>query len=122
MLPSPDPHAPVRGAARWLGIGVAAGPIADVADRSGLLGAAGQLEAAQLVAPGSAIAWFLGVGIGVAWLLRRQTSRGRLALFAACAAAMVAWITWTGPHLPGWIAVIALAWSLVLLLRARSTG
>lgn len=89
------------GAARWLGLGVALGPILEVADRGGLftaLTAPSTMEVGILV-PLMKAGMFAVLGIAAAVILPRHRPRARWWFFAACAIPVLGWIAhmaWSG--------------------------
>jgi hypothetical protein len=112
----------LRTAAQWLGIGVAAVPVIDIADRAGLfvlLTAPETLELGMLLVPLLQIAFFVGIGIAAAALLRRHRPRARPWFFAGCVAPVAAFTIYSGLRLSAVIALIALCFSFVQLRLAR---
>lgn len=89
------------GAARWLGLGVALGPILEVADRGGLftvLTAPSTMEVGILV-PLTKVGMFAVLGIAATVILPRHRPRARWWFFAACAIPVLGWIAhmaWSG--------------------------
>jgi hypothetical protein len=109
-------------AAQWLGIGVAAVPVIDVADRAGLvvlLVSPETLELGMVVVPLLQIAFFVGLGIAAAALLRRHRPRARGWFFAGCVAPIAAFTAYSGFRLSVVVALIALCFSFVQLRLAR---
>ena len=109
----------LRGTARWLGLGIAVGPSADVVDRYGLLTGVATMEMTELVAPVALLGLFAALGVGAAAILPHHSARGRGAFFAACAIPVVAWVVWLGLSWVGLIAVLALG---LAGLRLRGLG
>lgn len=110
-------------AAQWLGIGVAAIPVIDVADRAGLvvlLTSPETLELGMVAIPLLQIAFFVGVGIAAAALLRRHRPRARSWFFAGCLAPIAVFTASTGLRLSVAVALIALCFALVQLRLARN--
>jgi uncharacterized membrane protein len=110
-------------AAQWLGIGVAAIPVIDVADRAGLfvlLTSPETLELGIVVVPLLQIALFVGLGVATAALLRRHRPRARGWFFAGCVAPIAAFTAYTGFRLSVVVALIALCFSFVQLRLARN--
>jgi len=95
----------LRDTARWLGLGIAVGPSADVVDRYGLLTGVTTMEAAELVAPLALLGLFALLGIGAAAILPHHSARGRVVFFAACAIPVVVWAVWLGAT---WVSLIVL--------------
>lgn len=110
-------------AAQWLGIGVAAIPVIDVADRAGLivlLTSPETLELGIVAVPLLQIAFFVGVGIAAAALLRRHQPRARGWFFAGCLAPIAAFTAYTGLRLSVAVALVALCFAFVQLRLARN--
>lgn len=109
-------------AAQWLGIGVAAVPVIDIADRAGLivlLTSPETLELGMVALPLVQIAFFVGLGIAAAALLRRHRPRARVWFFAGCVAPIAVFTATTGVRLSVAVALIALCFSFVQLRLAR---
>lgn len=109
-------------AARWLGIGVAAAPAIDIADRAGLfvlLSAPQTLELDLMAWPLLQIAFFVAVGIAASALLRRHRPGARGWFFAGCVIPVVVFTLATGLRLAAVIALVALTFAFVQLRLAR---
>ncbi|MCA9707814.1 MAG: hypothetical protein KDK70_18325 [Myxococcales bacterium] len=109
-------------AAQWLGIGVAALPVVDIADRAGLLVllvAPETLELSLVAWPLLQIAFFVALGVAASALLRRHRPRARAWFFAGCVIPVLVFTLTTGLRLSVVIALIALALSFVQLRLAR---
>ena len=109
-------------AAQWLGIGVAALPVIDVADRAGLvvlLTSPETLEYGMVIVPLLQIAFFVGLGIAAAALLRRHRPRARPWFFAGCVAPIAVFTAYGGLRLSVVVAAIALGFAAVQLHLAR---
>lgn len=108
-------------AAQWLGIGVAAIPVIDVADRAGLIVLLTTPETldGMVIVPLLQIAFFVGLGIAASALLRRHRPRARGWFFAGCVAPVAAFTAYTGFRLSVVVALIALGFALVQLRLAR---
>lgn len=109
-------------AAQWLGIGVAAVPVIDIADRAGLivlLTTPETLELGMVIVPLLKIAFFVGLGIAASALLRRHRPRARGWFFAGCVAPIAAFTAYTGFRLSVVAALIALCFAFVQLRLAR---
>lgn len=109
-------------AAQWLGIGVAAIPVIDIADRAGLIVLLTTPETldGMVIVPLVQIAFFVGLGIAAAALLRRHRPRARGWFFAGCVAPVAAFTAYTGVRLSVVVALIALGFALVQLRLARA--
>lgn len=109
-------------AAQWLGIGVAAIPVIDVADRAGLIVLLTTPETldGMVIVPLLQIAFFVGLGIAASALLRRHRPRARGWFFAGCVAPVAAFTAYTGFRLSVVVALIALGFALVQLRLARA--
>lgn len=110
-------------AAQWLGIGVAAIPVIDIVDRAGLLVLLIEPEVLELtgvVLPLLQIAFFVGLGVAAAALLRRHRPRGRSWFFAGCVAPIAAFTLHGGLRLSAAVALIALVFAFVQLRLARN--
>ncbi len=101
----------LRTAARWLAIGMSIPPIADIADRTGVLTAPSQLEAAQWVGFFARVTPFVAIGIAAAWLLRRHDRRDRTWFLAACALVLIGDAVLTGVRLPIVAGLLAVAFA-----------
>jgi len=91
----------LAGAARWLGLAIALGPIVEVADRGALITAltAPSSMGFGLVAPLLKVALFAVLGIAAAVILPKHEPRNRWWFFMACAIPVVGWIghmAWSG--------------------------
>ena len=108
-------------AAQWLGIGLAAIPVIDVADRAGLIVLLTTPETldGMVIVPLLQIAFFVGLGIAASALLRRHRPRARGWFFAGCVAPVAAFTAYTGFRLSVVVALIALGFALVQLRLAR---
>lgn len=109
----------LRAAGRWLGIGVAAGPILQIADNAGWIVAFTSLEPSSQVWPAAQMLLFAALGFAAAWLLPRHRPRGRTLFFALCALPVGAWVFVSGLTISSVVAVLALALALAQL---RLTG
>jgi hypothetical protein len=111
-------------AAQWLGIGVAAIPVIDIADRAGLvvlLTSPETLELGMVAVPLLQIAFFVGLGFAASALLRRHRPRARGWFFAGCVAPIAVFTVHTGFRLSVVVALIALCFALVQLRLAKDT-
>jgi len=109
-------------AAQWLGIGVAALPVLDIADRAGLfvlLTSPETLEFAAVIGPLVQIAFFTALGFAAAALLRRHRPAARTWFFAGCVLPVVVFTLATGLRLAVVVALIALVFAFVQLRLAR---
>ncbi len=109
-------------AAQWLGIGVAAVPVIDIADRAGLfvlLTSPETLEASMLLMPLLHIAFFVGLGFAAAALLRRHRPGARSWFFAGCVLPVLAFTLNSGLRLSSLVALIALCFAYIQLRLAR---
>ena len=116
--------APLAAAARWLGFGVAALPVLDIADRAGLavlLRSPSTLELDLVAAPLLGIAFFVAVGLGAAAVLRRHRPRARGWFFAGCVLPVLAYVLATGLRLSAAVSLVALCFAFVQLRLTRST-
>ncbi len=114
---------PLASAAQWLGIGVAAIPVLDVADRAGLivlLTSPETLELGMVAIPLLQIAFFVGIGVAASALLRRHRPRARGWFFAGCVAPIAVFTAYSGFGLSAAVALIALSFAFVQLRLARS--
>lgn len=110
-------------AAQWLGFGVAALPVLDIADRSGLLvllSSPSSMEAGMLVVPLLKIAFFVAVGVAASALLRRHRPAARGWFFAGCVIPVLVYVLASGLRLTVVIALVALCFSFVQLRLARN--
>lgn len=110
-------------AAQWLGIGVAAIPVLDVADRAGLvvlLTAPETLELDMVALPLLQIAFFVGLGVAASALLRRHRPRARGWFFAGCVAPIAVFTAYSGLRLSVAVALIALGFAFVQLRLAKN--
>lgn len=109
-------------AAQWLGIGVAALPTIDIADRAGLvvlLVSPEVLELAMVAWPLLQIAFFVALGFAASALLRRHRPGARQWFFVGCALPVLVFIAATGLRLAAVISLIALVFAFVQLRLAR---
>lgn len=109
-------------AAQWLGIGVAAVPVIDIADRAGLfvlLVSPELLELSVIAWPLLQIACFVALGVAASALLRRHRPRARGWFFAGCVAPVLAFTLYSGLRLSAAVALIALCFGFVQLRLAR---
>lgn len=113
----PDANALARRAGRWFGFGVAAGPVLDVADDAGLLGAIASLDGLAISGVGlgdwTAIGFFIAIGYACARLFAAHGPRGRWVLFVATTVPLGAYAITAGLRLSTLVAVIALAYAFV---------
>ncbi len=113
----PDPRVLARRAGRWFGFGVAAGPVLDIADDAGLIGAVANLDAVAIsgiaIADWGAIAFFVAIGYACARLFAAHKPRGRWILFVATTVPLAAYAISAGLRLSTLVAVIALAYAFV---------
>jgi len=112
----------LRAAARWLGIGVAALPVIDIADRAGLvvlLTSPRTLEAQLVAVPLFQIGLFVAVGFGASAVLRRHRPRGRVWFFVGCVVPVIAYALVSGLGLSAAIAGLALGFAFMQLRLAR---
>lgn len=112
----------IGAAARWLGFGVAALPVLDIADRAGLfvlLSSPSSLELGLVAIPLLQIAFFVAVGIGAGAVLRRHRPRARGWFFAGCVVPVLAYVLATGLRLSVVVALVALVFAFVQLRLAR---
>ena len=113
---------PLASAAQWLGIGVAAIPVLDIADRAGLivlLTSPETLELGMVIVPLLQIACFVGLGIAAAALLQRHRPRARAWFFAGCVAPIAVFTVYSGLSLSVAVALLALGFAAVQLWLAR---
>lgn len=118
------PQRALATAAQWLGIGVAAVPVIDIADRAGLfvlLTAPETLELGMVIGPVLQIAFFVGLGCAASALLRRHRPRARGWFFAGCVAPVLAFTLYSGLRLSALVALVALCFAFVQLRMARDT-
>jgi len=112
----------LRAAARWLGIGVAAVPVIDIADRAGLivlLTSPRTLEAQLVAVPLLQIGLFVAVGFGASAVLRRHRPHCRVWFFVGCVVPVIAYALASGLGLSAAIAGLALGFAFMQLRLAR---
>lgn len=113
----------LRTSARWLAIGMTIPPIADIADRTGVLTAPTQLEGSQWCGLIVRVVPFVVLGSAAAWLLRRHPTRDRTWFFAACTVVVIGDAVLTGFRLPVIAGLVALGFGFAQLrLATPPTG
>ncbi|MEM7157952.1 MAG: hypothetical protein AAF799_34240 [Myxococcota bacterium] len=109
-------------ASRWFGIGVAAMPIVDIADRASLfvlLSSPQSLADEPLLVPFLQIGFFVAVGIGASATMRRHRRHVRPWFFAAAVVPLVAYVLNGGLGLSAGVAALALVFSYLQLRLAH---
>ncbi|MCX4241846.1 hypothetical protein [Paraliomyxa miuraensis] len=118
-----DDHArrALASAAQWLGIGVAAVPVLDLADRAGLfvLLVSPELLELSVLWPLLQIAFFVGLGVAASALLRRHRPTARSWFFVGCVTPVAIFTLHGGLRLSAAVALIALSFAFVQLRLAR---
>ena len=108
----------LRISARWLAIGISIPPIADIADRTGVLTAPTQLDGAQWVGFFARAIPFVAIAVAAAWLLRRHRAGDRTWFFGACAVVLIGDAALTGFRLSIVAGLVALAFAFSQLRLA----
>ena len=109
-------------ASRWFGIGVAAMPVVDIADRASLfvlLSSPQSLADEPLLAPLLQIMFFVVVGVGASATMRRHRRHVRPWFFGAAVVPLVAYVLYGGLRLSAGIAGLALVFSYLQLRLAH---
>ena len=114
-LPTTDDLA--RRAGRWLGVGISATPIVDLADDAGLIGALAAFDGAVLASLSArtvlGLAFFAAIGVAISRLFVAHRPAGRAWFFAACLVPLGAYVIVSGLRLSVLAALIALAFAFV---------